>query len=98
MRAELGPAARKHPDANFGAYHSGFEAGTTEGPYTKVTRNLGINRLITSMLESGIGPNENVYAELGSTWWLCHAGPGRFSGSVADSQLVAVLSNKGGCG
>jgi uncharacterized protein len=28
-----------------------------------------VNRLITSMRRAGIGPNENVYAELGSTWW-----------------------------
>jgi uncharacterized protein len=30
---------------------------------------LGINRLITAMTQHGVGPNENVYAELGSTWW-----------------------------
>ena len=29
---DIGPAARRHPDVNFVAYHSGFEAGTTEGP------------------------------------------------------------------
>ena len=50
-------------------YHSGFEAGVPEGPYTPATANVGVNRLITSMKRAGIGPNENVYAELGSTWW-----------------------------
>ena len=66
---DIGPAARMHPDMNFVAYHSGFEAGIPEGPYRRRTRNIGINRLITSMKEAGIGPNENVYAEIGSTWW-----------------------------
>lgn len=66
---DIGPAARKHPAARFVVYHSGFEARQPEGPYTRATRNVGVNRLITSMRRAGIGPNENVYAELGSTWW-----------------------------
>jgi uncharacterized protein len=28
-----------------------------------------VNRLIASMEREGIGSNENVYAEIGSTWW-----------------------------
>jgi len=67
--ADVGPAARRHPDANFVAYHSGYEAGLPEGPYTTASANLGVNRLITSLKSAGIGPNQNVYAELGSTWW-----------------------------
>jgi predicted TIM-barrel fold metal-dependent hydrolase len=66
---DIGPAARSHPEANFVVYHSGFEAGGLEGPYTAATADVGINRLISSMRRAGIGPNENVYAELGSTWW-----------------------------
>ena len=66
---DIGPVARRHPDVNFVAYHSGFEAGLTEGPYTPETAHLGVNRLIASMEREGIGPNENVYAEIGSTWW-----------------------------
>jgi predicted TIM-barrel fold metal-dependent hydrolase len=66
---DVGPAARRHPEANFVIYHSGFEAGGLEGPYTPTSRNLGVNRLVTSLRNAGIGPNENVYAELGSTWW-----------------------------
>jgi predicted TIM-barrel fold metal-dependent hydrolase len=66
---DVGPAAGKHPDANFVVYHSGFEAGLPEGPYRVATANLGVNRLITSIKMAGIGPNQNVYAELGSTWW-----------------------------
>lgn len=66
---DLGPAARAHPDVRFLAYHSGFEADVPEGPYDVSTRDLGVNRLVTSMLAAGIGPNQNVYAELGTTWW-----------------------------
>jgi uncharacterized protein len=66
---DVGPAAKAHGDANFVVYHSGFEASITEGPYTPATAHLGINRLIASMRSAGIGPNENVFAEIGSTWW-----------------------------
>lgn len=66
--ADVGGAARKHPDANFVVYHSGFDRNP-EGPYSKATAEVGVNRLITSMKRNGVGPNENVYAELGSTWW-----------------------------
>jgi predicted TIM-barrel fold metal-dependent hydrolase len=66
---DVGPAAAKHPDVNFVVYHSGFESRVPEGPYTRQTAHLGVNRLISSMKRAGIGPNENVYAELGSTWW-----------------------------
>ncbi len=66
---DIGPAAKKHPEANFVVYHSGFEARTYEGPYTAATANVGVNRLVASLRMAGVGPNENVYAELGSTWW-----------------------------
>jgi len=67
--ADVGPAAAKHRDVNLVVYHSGFEARVPEGPYTAASAEVGVNRLITSMKRAGIGPNENVYAELGSTWW-----------------------------
>ncbi|HEX2031883.1 MAG TPA: amidohydrolase family protein [Actinomycetota bacterium] len=66
---DVGPAARAHPEVNFVMYHSGYEDELVEGPYRRRTANVGINRLITSMKRAGIGPNENVYAELGTTWW-----------------------------
>ncbi|HEX9299629.1 MAG TPA: amidohydrolase family protein [Actinomycetota bacterium] len=66
---DVGPAAKRNPDANVVVYHSGFEAGTVEGPYSRATANVGVNRLIASLKQAGIGPNENVYAEIGSTWW-----------------------------
>ena len=36
---------------------------------------MGINRLISSMLAAGVGPNQNVYAELGTTWWSVMGSP-----------------------
>jgi uncharacterized protein len=67
---DVGPAARRHPDANFVIYHSGFETNVVEGPYTPATGHLGVNRLIASMKRAGIGANQNVYAEIGSSWWF----------------------------
>ena len=72
--ADIGGAARKHPKANFVVYHSGFDR-TPEGPYTKATRDIGINRLISSMKDNGVAPGSNVYAELGSTWWYVMRSP-----------------------
>jgi uncharacterized protein len=66
---DFGPAARAHPDVRFVAYHSGYEDGVPEGPYDQATAGVGVNRLISSLLASGVGPNQNVYAELGTTWW-----------------------------
>jgi predicted TIM-barrel fold metal-dependent hydrolase len=67
--ADIGPAARAHPDVGFVVYHSGYEPGQTEGPYDAATAGRGSNRLITSLRDAGVGPNANVYAELGSTWF-----------------------------
>ena len=67
--ADVGPAAKRHPDVSLVVYHSGFEVASREGPYTASTANRGVNRLISSVTAAGIGPGENVYAELGSTWW-----------------------------
>lgn len=67
--ADVGPAARAHPDVDFIVYHSGFEAGTAEGPYTRETAGIGVNRLIASLQGSRIRRGRNVFAEIGSTWW-----------------------------
>lgn len=72
--ADIGGAARKHRRANFVVYHSGFDQNP-EGSYEKATADIGVNRLITSLRQNGIGPNENVYAELGSTWWYVMRSP-----------------------
>lgn len=65
---DVGPAAAANPDIDFVVYHSGYEIGDVEGPYTEETADVGINRLITSARAAGIGEGGNIYAELGSTW------------------------------
>jgi len=67
---DVGPAANAFPDINFVIYHSGYEPGQGEGPYTPESAHLGVNRLIKSVLDAGLGPGCNVYAELGTTWFV----------------------------
>lgn len=66
---DIGAVARDYPEMNFVVYHCGFEVAASEGPYTETTRNVGVNRLISSLIDNGIRPGNNVYGELGSTWW-----------------------------
>ena len=64
---DVGPAARMFPRATFLIYHGGWEPDLREGPYDpKATR--GVDALIRSLKENGIGVDGNVYAELGSLW------------------------------
>lgn len=62
--ADVGRAAKRHPDLNFLVYHSGFDTGIKEGPYDPKAK-FGVDALIRSVAENGV---KNVYAELGSTW------------------------------
>ena len=64
---DIGPIAKRFPDVNFLIYHSGYVIDKAEGPYDP-KRTDGIDALITSLRENGIGRGGNVYAELGSTW------------------------------
>jgi predicted TIM-barrel fold metal-dependent hydrolase len=64
---DVGRVAKRFPDVNFLIYHSGFVAGKPEGPFDP-RRREGIDALAQSLVENGIRPNANVYAELGSTW------------------------------
>ena len=66
--ADVGRAAKLHPDMNFIIYHSGFETGHREGPFDRSRATHGVNTLIKSLLDNDIAPNNNVFAELGSTW------------------------------
>ena len=66
--ADVGPAAAANRDVNFVIYHSGYEAGITERAYDPARPNGGVDRLIQSLERAGIGRNDNVYVELGSTW------------------------------
>jgi uncharacterized protein len=87
--ADVGPAARAHPGVRFVVYHSGYESTGTEGPYTAPTAHQGVNRLVTSLRDAGIGPGGNVYAELGSTWWALMRDPTQ-AAHVLGKLLVAV--------
>jgi len=64
---DVGRVAKRFPDVNFLVYHSGFEAGKSEGPYD-AKRTDGIDALVTSLADNGVKPGANVFAELGSTW------------------------------
>jgi predicted TIM-barrel fold metal-dependent hydrolase len=57
--------AKRFPDVKFLIYHSGFVTSVKEGPYGQKD---GIDTLIRSLMDNGVQPNSNVYAELGSTW------------------------------
>ena len=72
---DIGPAAKTHTDVDFIVYHSGYEPGGNEGPYAAGDNPQGVDRLIASLEQSGIGPNQNVYAELGSTWFSVMRNP-----------------------
>ena len=59
-------AAKANPDFTFLVYHSGYE-GDGAAPYNDANP-VGVDRLIKATKEFGVGPDGNVYAELGSTW------------------------------
>lgn len=66
--SDVGPAAKRFPDVNFLIYHSGFVSTVREQPYDHAAKRDGIDTLVRSLVESGVKPGSNVYAELGSTW------------------------------
>ena len=68
---DIGPAAKAFPSIDFVVYHSGYERdpGNEEGAY-EPTSPSGVDRLVASLETSGIRPGTNVWAELGSTWYL----------------------------
>lgn len=63
---DVGPAATAYPDIKFLIYHSAYDTAVEEGPYRPDGR--GIDRLIRTCIEHDIGPDGNVYGELGATW------------------------------
>jgi predicted TIM-barrel fold metal-dependent hydrolase len=71
---DIGPAAKAFPDVTFVVYHSGYERNPDgqEGPYDPESAEpaAGVDRLIRSLAGAGVGRDDNVYAELGSTWFL----------------------------
>jgi hypothetical protein len=89
---DIGPAAKLFPDVTFLVYHSGYEPDVTggqEGPWEEATRDRGVNRLVASLSDSGIPPGANVYAELGSTWFMMMRKP-KEAAHVLGKLLAAV--------
>ena len=86
---DVGPAARDNPDVTFTIYHSGYESGGAEGPYEDATRDRGVNRLISSLLDAGVTKGSNVCAELGSTWRALMGAPDQ-AAHVLGKLLVHV--------
>ncbi|MEM8771474.1 MAG: amidohydrolase family protein [Pseudomonadota bacterium] len=67
--SDIGEAAKRHPDINFILYHSGFDTQVAEDAFTPGEgKEAGIDVLCQSLIDAGLAPNNNVYAELGSTW------------------------------
>jgi predicted TIM-barrel fold metal-dependent hydrolase len=84
---DVGPAAAAHPDLRFVVYHSGYEAGHTEGPYDP--DGGGVDRLVRTLADASIAPGANVYAELGSTWFNAMRDPDEAAHTLG-KLLVAV--------
>lgn len=85
--SDLGPAAAAHPGIRFLAYHAGFEGHVTEGPFDEGGQ--GVDRLLVSLRDAGVGPGGNVWCELGSTWKLVLTDPDA-AAHVLGKLLVAV--------
>ena len=65
---DIGVVAKAYPDMNFVVYHSGWYPGHARGPVRRRRTPQGVDVLVKSLLDNGVQPNTNVYAELGSTW------------------------------
>jgi uncharacterized protein len=65
---DIGVVARQYPDVAFIVYHAGYVAGKPERAFDPGAGRDGIDTLIQSLIDNGIKPGSNVYAELGSTW------------------------------
>ena len=66
--SDIGVVAKRFPDVSFLVYHSGFVTDNPERAYAEGANRDGIDTLVRSLVENGVAPNSNVYAELGSTW------------------------------
>jgi predicted TIM-barrel fold metal-dependent hydrolase len=89
---DVGPAAAAFPELRFVVYHSGYERDPNgeEGAYdATVDEPRGVDRLIRSLAEHGIAAEGNVYAELGSTWFLMLRRP-REAAHVLGKLLAAL--------
>lgn len=86
---DIGPAATAFPDLNFVVYHSGYEVDPTEEGAHADDPHRGVSRLVTSLDAVNLAPGANVYAELGSTWFLMLRRP-REAAHVLGKLLLAL--------
>ena len=93
---DIGPAAVAHPSIQFVVYHSGYDLDPDgeEGAH-EADPARGVSRLVTSLATAGIGPGSNVWAELGSTWFLMLRRPheaahviGKLLGAVGPDRIL----------
>lgn len=87
---DVGPAAAAHPGIEFVVYHSGYDLDPDgeEGSHDD-DPDRGVSRLVTSLTKAGVGPGANVWAELGSTWFLMLRRP-REAAHIIAKLLAAV--------
>jgi hypothetical protein len=86
---DVGPAAATFPDLTFVVYHSGYDIDPSEEGAYRDDPQRGVSRLVSSLADAGIPPGANVYAELGSTWFLMLRRP-REAAHVLGKLLLAV--------
>ena len=74
---DIGPAAKKYPDAKIVVYHSGIFSGSAssaaappEGAFDENDTSMqkGVNALLRSVLDAGLKPGANVYGETGTAY------------------------------
>jgi predicted TIM-barrel fold metal-dependent hydrolase len=90
---DVGPAAAAFPDVTFVVYHSGYEPDPIEEGAHADDPTRGVSRLVTSLHDAGLGPGSNVYAELGSTWFLMLRRPHE-AAHVLGKLLLAVGADR----
>ncbi len=88
---DIGPAAVAFPDITFVVYHSGYERDPDgeEAAYDPEGEARGVDRLVRSLAGAGVGPGGNVFAELGTTWFLMLRRPAE-AAHVLGKLLVAL--------
>ena len=86
---DIGPAAAAFPDLTFVVYHSGYDIDPVEEGAHTDDAHRGVSRLVTSLADARVAPGANVYAELGSTWFLMLRRP-REAAHVLGKLLLAV--------
>ncbi|HVA07960.1 MAG TPA: amidohydrolase family protein [Acidimicrobiales bacterium] len=59
--------SRQFPDMDFVVYHAAWDPSHVEGPYNPQST-IGIDTLLASLDRHGVGPNENVWVDLGTLW------------------------------